>query len=89
VQPAPPPKPGFGPLPDPPALTEGELTVNDAWALFGIAKKRATKDEVKRRYLEFVFKHHPDRNLDSPEAQANLTRANLALALLQKHCRWV
>ena len=76
-------------LPDPPALTGGPLTVDEAWAIFGVAQKRAPRDEVKRRYLAFVSRWHPDKHLeDQSAATAQLVRANAAYALLQKHCRW-
>jgi hypothetical protein len=86
-QPPQPPKPKFGRLPDPPLLTGDELTVDDAWLLFGIPKKRGAKDEVKQRYLEFVAKYHPDKP-ENAGTTDQLKRANLAWALLQKHCRW-
>jgi hypothetical protein len=85
----PPQKPKFGPLPNPPQLTGGELTVGEAWRLFGIPQMRASRDEVKKRYLEFVARHHPDKHLnDEAFATAQLVRANAAWALLQRHCRW-
>jgi len=62
--------------------------VSDAWLLFGIPKKRGSREDVKARYLEFVFEHHPDRAADPIEAAKQLVRANLAWALLQRHCRW-
>jgi curved DNA-binding protein CbpA len=63
--------------------------VDDAWALFGIPQKRAPRDEVKRLYLLFVAKWHPDKHVnDEATATAQLTRANAAWVLLQKHCRW-
>ncbi len=75
--------------PDPPPLGAGPLTVDDAWAIFGIPKKRAPKDDVKRRYIAFVAKWHPDKHPeDQAVATAQLARANLAWTLLQKHCRW-
>ncbi len=76
-------------IPDPPPPTGETVTVDDAWALFGIAQKRAPKDEVKRRYLAFAAKWHPDKHPDdTATATAQLVRANAAYALLQKHCRW-
>ena len=84
--PCPPPAPN---LPDPPALDGATLTVDDAWAIFGVAQKRAPRDDVKRRYLAFAAKWHPDKNPnDEATATAQLARANAAWALLQKHCRW-
>ena len=76
-------------LPDPPALDGATLTVDDAWAIFGVAQKRAPRDDVTRRYLAFAAKWHPDKNPnDEATATAQLARANAAWALLQKHCRW-
>lgn len=76
--------------PEPPKLTQGStLTVDDAWGLFGIAKKRASKDEVKKRYLAFVSMHHPDKHPeDTSGATTRLMQANLAFKLLEKHCKW-
>lgn len=86
--PAPPP-PAASKLPDPPPVDAGPLTVDDAWALFGIPQKRAPRDEVKHRYLLFASKWHPDKHPeDQVTATAHLMRANAAWALLQKHCRW-
>ncbi len=83
-----PPKPSEPP--EPPKLTQGSaLTVDDAWAIFGIAKKRATKEEVKKSYLAFVHKHHPDRHPGNEvDATTRLMHANLAFKLLEKHCKW-
>jgi DnaJ-class molecular chaperone len=67
------------------------VTVDEAWALFGIPKKRGQKADVKKRYLEFVSKHHPDKfraPKQKAEAEAQLVLANLAWDLLQRHCRW-
>ncbi len=84
-----PPPPAASKLPDPPPLDNGPLTVDDAWAIFGIPQKRASRDEVKHRYLLFAAKWHPDKNPeDQVTATAQLSRANAAWALLQKHCRW-
>ena len=86
----PPPK-NYGPLPKPPALSAGPITVDEAWALFGIPQKRGRKEDVKKRSLEFVFKHHPDKAKTKKQkdtASAQLTRANLAWSLLEKHCKW-
>ncbi len=90
VRPPPPPPPPPLEPPDPPQLSQGSsLTVDDAWGIFGIAKKRATREEVKKRYLAFVHENHPDRH---PGNEATMTtrlmQANLALKLLEKHCKW-
>jgi hypothetical protein len=90
--PTPPPAPPgakYGPLPHPPPVPQGALTVDEAWALFGIPQKRGLKADVKARYLAFVAKHHPDKHPDDQVgATAQLARANQAWVLLQKHCRW-
>src|SRR5579864_5781111 len=39
------------------------ISVDEAWALFGITKKRATREEVKARYLKLIAKYHPDKNM--------------------------
>jgi hypothetical protein len=76
-------------LPDPPPLTGAPLTVDDAWQIFGVAQKRAPRADVKRRYLAFAAKWHPDKHPDDQvTATAQLVRANAAYALLAKHCRW-
>ncbi len=69
---------------------DGRLTVDEAWEIFGIPQKRAPRDEVKRRYLAFAAKWHPDKHsaADQAEATSQLSRANAAWALLQKHCHW-
>jgi hypothetical protein len=75
--------------PKPPPLTDQSMTVDDAWILFGITKKRGTKEDVKRLYLAFVAIHHPDKHPnDQARASAQLVRANAAWTLLQKHCKW-
>jgi len=85
-EPPPPPKP-----PEPPLLAQqSALTVDDAWGIFGIAKKRGTKTEVKKRYLDYVAANHPDKAPES-EREARTTRlmqANLAFKLLERHCKW-
>lgn len=78
-------------VPNPPPVDDDEtLTVDDAWALFGIPQKRSTKDEVKRRYIALVAKVHPDSRPpeERVEATAQLKRANAAWALLQRYCKW-
>lgn len=75
-------------IPKPPPITGDELTVSDAWALFGVTNKRGTRDDVKRRYLAFVASYHPDLPDAPPDANSQLKKANAAWALLQKHCRW-
>ena len=87
--PAPPPSKAAPDLPDPPPLIDDPLTVDDAWALFGITQKRAPKNIVKSRYRAFAAKWHPDYHPeDQVTATAQLTRANAAWTLLEKHCKW-
>lgn len=82
----------YGPLPKPPplALMAGPITVDEAWLLFGIPMKRGRKEDVKKRYLEFVSKNHPDKFKGKKQevANAQLVRANAAWELLQRHCNW-
>ena len=76
------------PPPPPPRLPGALVTVDEAWELFGIAKKRGTRSEVKKRYLAFVALVHPDRP-DAPNDAADLLlKANAAFALLERYCKW-
>jgi hypothetical protein len=63
-------------------------TVDEAWAFFGIAKKRAHKDDVKDAYRLFMIRWHPDRCAQPDKAKKQSLRANAAWALLKKHCKW-
>jgi DnaJ domain len=86
--PPPPPVPAFK-LPELPPLGGTTLTVDDAWAIFGIPQKRAQEADVRRRYIAFLAKWHPDRHPeDQATATAQFVRAKAAWELLQKHCRW-
>lgn len=83
------PKASYGPLPKPPPVSDEPLTVDEAWRLFGIPQKRGRKEDVKKRYLEFIQKHHPDKHpKNQKKANEQCSRANQAWALLQKHCKW-
>jgi hypothetical protein len=65
------------------------LNVNDAWHLFGFPKKRATRDEVKSRYLSLIVKYHPDRHIAHEKQATEYTiKINAAWTLLQRHCKW-
>ena len=76
------------PPPPPPRLPGALVTVDEAWELFGVAKKRGTRLEVKKRYLAFVALNHPDRP-DAPNDAADLLlKANAAFALLERYCKW-
>ena len=77
------------PAPSPaPRLPGALVTVDEAWELFGVAKKRGTRLEVKKRYLAFVALNHPDRP-DAPSDAADLLlKANAAFVLLERSCKW-
>jgi hypothetical protein len=72
----------------PPQLAGAIVSVDESWEMFGIAKKRGTRAEVKKRYLAFVAANHPDR----PDAPSNapelLLKANAAFARLEQYCKW-
>lgn len=88
-QPAPPAGPGLGSGPPPPAqLAQENITVDEAWELFGIGKKRGTRAEVTKRYRLYVAANHPDRPDAPPDAADRLLRANAAFARLERYCRW-
>jgi hypothetical protein len=76
------------PPPPPPQLPGACVSVDEAWELFGIAKKRATRLEVKKRYLAFVTRNHPDRPDAPPDAAMLLLKANAAFSLLERYCKW-
>ena len=40
--------------------------------------RNATEDDVKRSYRRLAMKHHPDRNPDDPDAEANFKEAKQA-----------
>ena len=91
----PPPPPPVVKAPEPerpltvPASPSLGISVDEAWALFGIVKKRATEDEVKQRYRKLAAKYHPDRNAsDQAAATKNMMRINAAYAALKRHCKW-
>ena len=77
------------PAPSPAQRLPGVLvTVDEAWELFGVAKKRGTRLEDKKRYLAFVALNHPDRP-DAPSDAADLLlKANAAFVLLERYCKW-
>jgi hypothetical protein len=74
--------------PPPPQLPGAFVSVDEAWEMFGIAKKRGTRLEVKKRYLAFVASNHPDRPDAPPDAAKLLLKANAAFALLERYCKW-
>ena len=68
-------------------------TVDEAWELFGIKRKRATKAEVKKIYRALQAKWHPDRHMrrgakERKMAELQSSRANLAWTILERHCKW-
>ena len=65
------------------------ISVDEAWSLFGITKKRATREEVKSIYLKLVAEYHPDKNQHDPAtATQYMVRINAAFAALKRHCKW-
>jgi DnaJ domain len=69
--------------------TPSDMSVDDAWIMFGITKKRGTKEDVKKIYLAFITAHHPDKHPNNQKwATEQFVRAGNAWALLQKHCNW-
>ncbi len=72
-----------------PAAPSSGISVDEAWEVFGISKKRATQEQVRSIYLKLVAKYHPDKN---PNNQAAATQAmvkiNAAFAALKRHCKW-
>lgn len=72
----------------PPQLPGACVTVDEAWELFGIAKKRGVRPEVKKMYLAYVAANHPDKPDAPPDAAKLLLKANAAFALLERYCKW-
>jgi DnaJ-domain-containing protein 1 len=73
----------------PHAAPSAGISVDEAWEIFGIKKKRATEEELKKRYTKLASKYHPDRNLDNQSAATEkMVKVNLAYAALKKHCKF-
>ena len=53
----------------------------DYYSILGI-KPTATVDDIKRAYRQMVFRFHPDRNPDNPEAADKFTQVRDAYAVL-------
>ena len=53
----------------------------DYYSILGI-KPGASVDDIKRAYRQMVFRFHPDRNPDSPEAADKFTQVRDAYAVL-------
>jgi hypothetical protein len=94
-KPPPPPPPKVAPAPPPPPMLPVQAgtcvprSVDEAWEFFGITKKRAKEEQVKKAYRKFAKQWHPDRNPDRPEeAKFQILCANAAWELLRRHCHW-
>lgn len=69
------------------------MTVDEAWELFGIKRKRATKAEVKRLHRDWQTRWHPDKFVCSSKkaeekAKIQFLRASMAWTILERHCKW-
>jgi hypothetical protein len=61
------------------------MALADAVKLLGTGER----DEVKKRYLEIVTKHHPDKHPQQQrEATEIVARANVAWGILREHHGW-
>ena len=58
----------------------------DYYDILGVSKS-ATDDELKKAYRKLAMKHHPDRNPDSPEAEARFKEAKEAYEMLSDPAR--
>ena len=56
-------------------------TSADYYSVLGI-KPNATVDDIKRAYRQMVFRFHPDRNPDNPEAADKFNQVRDAYAVL-------
>lgn len=53
-------EPDVEPAPEPPPM-DPALESDDPWVVLGVARS-ASAAEIRRRYLELVHEHHPDRH---------------------------
>ncbi len=54
----------------------------DYYEILGVPKT-ATEDELKKAYRKLAMQHHPDRNKDSPDAEAKFKEINEAYDVLK------
>lgn len=60
------------------------MTRDEALNTLEIERGYVTKDVIKKNYQRLAFKHHPDRNIGNPDAEAIMQRINVARDLLYR-----
>lgn len=53
----------------------------DYYRILGVSRE-ASDEEIKKAYRKLVFKHHPDRNPESTDAQARIREINAAYEIV-------